>query len=172
MRFLSGCLLLVVLISILSLAGELAVFVEGIVHFDLDSDTVSFDWLGEVSWEGEISELTFTAEGTNVDWDEYRVDGKLDFPLAPLTFTLDFDPASQSFESIETELSMSVSTTEFSLQLIGEPGALGVFVDVCDSESPWLDLLEIGWNSTSDPHPQQNIPKSTSFAAGTKQNPE
>jgi hypothetical protein len=146
MRSLCLAALLVALTAISAFASPLSMQIEGEVDFDLDLNTVSSEWACELSWKGSWANASFSTAWENVTWTDLQINGDLSLEGVSASFTMAFDPEQQVFGFAETTLEMSVVSTDIEVQTRNEPGGMGIGLNICDSESPWLDILELGLN--------------------------
>jgi hypothetical protein len=146
MRSLRLTALLVALAAVAAFADPLSMQVEGQVDFDLDLNTVSSEWVCELSWKGCWANASLSTAWENVAWTELQINGDCSLANVSVSFTMGFDPEQQAFVFAETTLEMSVVSTDIELHTRNEPGGMGVGLSICNAESPWLDVLELGLN--------------------------
>lgn len=146
MRSLRLVTLFVALTAVSAFASPLSLQIEGQVDFDLDLNTVSSEWACKLLWRGSLANASFFTGWENVTWTELQINGDLSLANVSVSFTMSFDPEQQAFEFAETTLEMSIVSTVINLYARNEPGGMGMGLSICDTESPRLDVLELGLN--------------------------
>jgi hypothetical protein len=146
MRSLRLTALLVALAAVAAFADPLSMQIEGQVDFDLDLNTVSSEWACELLWKGSWANAKLLSEWENANWTELTLTGESFFANIPATFSMEFDPAQRSFERSETTLEVDLLGTAIGLYVLNEPESMGFCLDVCDTRTQMLDVLELAWN--------------------------